>query len=357
MSKTILITGKNGQLGQHLIKFFQDNHPEHKIIATIRHKSYDKQDFIFDDSKVKTELLDLIDSVSIEECIRKNKPDYLFNTSANAFVGESWLCPENHAQVNSLGVVRLLEAIRKFAPECRFVNLGTSEELGCTLDDMGKGSQDENTKIEPKSPYACSKAYARYMIDVYRESYKIYAVQPWTFNFESKLRGEKYVTRKITKGIGRIYRAIKNNEEFSPIELGNLNSYRSWQHASDVASALWLVVNQEFPPKPYVISENDTHSIREFVERAFLYAGINGKWWNINSENPLTEEFILYEPNGLPTKKKIVLVSVNEKFFRPHDVSFLYGNSNKIRQELGWKPQVPLDDLISEMVQWDINNP
>jgi GDPmannose 4,6-dehydratase len=355
--KKALITGKNGQLGQHLVKFFQDEHPDIEIIATVRHKSYDKQDFIFDDSKVQTELLDLTDSVSIEECIRKNKPDYIFNTGANAFVGESWSVPESHAQINALGVVRILEAIRKFCPQSRFVNLGTSEELGCTLDDQYKGAQTEETIIEPKSPYACSKVFARQMIDVYRNSYGIYATQPWTFNFESKLRGEKYVTRKITKGVARIFHSIRNKDwNFQPIELGNLNSFRSWQHASDVAKALWLVANQISTPKPYVISENDTHSIREFVEKAFKAAGINGLWSN-PTDDPLDEEFILAEENGLATKRKITLVSINAKFFRPHDVSFLYGDSTKIRTELGWKPEKTLDDIILEMVENDLKTP
>jgi GDPmannose 4,6-dehydratase len=355
MSKTILVTGKNGQLGQHLVKFFQDEHPDFIVVATIRHKSYDKQEFIFDDSKVITELLDLGDVASIEAIIEKHKPDYIFNTAANAFVGESWTVFESHLLTNGLGVARLLEAVRKFCPECRFVNLGTSEELGCTLED-GQKSQDESTVISPKSPYAASKSYARYMTDIYRESYGLYAVQPWTFNFESKLRGEKYVTRKITKGVARIYHSLKDDKAFEPIKLGNLNSYRSWQHASDVSKALWLVANQESPPKPYVISENNTHPIREFVEKAFKVAGINGVWYNPTGK-PLDEEFILAEENGLATKKKIALISIDQKFFRPSDVDFLYGNSNKIREELGWKPEKTLDGIIWEMVEWDINNP
>ena len=351
----ILVTGKNGQLGQHLVKFFQDEHPDFTVVATIRHKSYDKQQFIFDDSKVITELLDLSDAASIEDVIHKHKPDYVFNTAANAFVGESWTIFESHLLINGLGVARLLEAIRKICPKCRFVNLGTSEELGCTLKGE-KGSQDESTVISPKSPYAASKSYARYITDIYRESYGLYAVQPWTFNFESKLRGEKYVTRKITKGVARIYHALKSGQSFNPINLGNLNSYRSWQHAADVSKALWLVANQKSPPEPYVISENGTHSIREFIEKAFKVAGIYGRWFNPTG-NPLDEEFILTDENGLATKKKITLVSIDQKFFRLSDVDYLYGNSNKIREELGWKPEKTLDDIIFEMVSWDINNP
>ena len=360
MSKSVLITGLNGQLGQHLVKFFQENHPEFKIIGTIRQKSYDNQPKIFDESKIAKETLDLADSASIETIIAKYKPDYIFNTAALAHVGESWHAPLAYAQFDGVAVVHFLEAIRKHSPHSKFLNLGTSEEMGCTLEDSPSGSQDETTKLIPKSPYACAKLYARTMVDVYRNSYNLYAIQPWTFNFESKLRGEKYVTRKITKGVGRIYRAIKNHDwNFKPIELGNLNSYRSWQHAADVAEGLWLILNQQGEPKdwkPYVLSENATHTVREFVEKAFAAAGIKGLWHNFTND-PLDEEFILCEENGLATKKKVTLVKVNPEFFRPHDVSFLFGNSDKIRRELGWLPKKSFEDLLAEMIDWDVNNP
>lgn len=360
MSKSILVTGINGQLGQHLAKFFQENYPEFKVIGTIRQKSYDNQPKIFDESKIVKETLDLADSASIETIIAKYKPDYIFNTAALAHVGESWHAPLAYAQFDGVAVVHFLEAIRKHSPHSKFLNLGTSEEMGCTLEDSPSGSQDESTRLIPKSPYACAKLYARTMVDVYRNSYNLYAIQPWTFNFESKLRGEKYVTRKITKGVGRISRSIKNNDwNFKPIELGNLNSYRSWQHAADVAEGLWLILNQKGEPKdwkPYVLSENATHTVREFVEKAFAAAGIKGVWYN-STDNPLDEEFILCEENGLATKKKVTLVKVNPEFFRPSDVDFLYGDSSKIRKELGWKPKKSFEDLLNEMVEFDLEHP
>jgi GDPmannose 4,6-dehydratase len=361
MSKTIIVTGLNGQLGQHLVKFFQEKLPEFKIVGTVRQKSYDYQPKIFDESKVTKEILDLADSASIETIVSKYKPDYIFNTAALAHVGESWHAPLAYAQFDGVAVVHFLEAIRKHSPNSKFLNLGTSEEMGCTLEDSPNGSQDETTRLVPKSPYACAKLYARTMVDVYRNSYNIYAIQPWTFNFESKLRGEKYVTRKITKGVGRIYRALKDkNWDFEPISLGNVNSHRSWQHAADVAEGLWLIVNQPGEPKdwkPYVLSENATHTVREFVEKAFRKAGIIGKWFNLTPENPLTEEFILCGDDGLPTKKKVVLVNISKDFFRPHDVDFLFGRSDKIRQELGWTPKYSFDDLLEEMVLHDLKNP
>jgi len=357
MFKTILITGLNGQLGQHLALFFQENHPDFKVVGTVRHKSYDKQPKIYDPSKVFVDVLDLYDSISIETVIKRHKPDYIFNSSANAFVGESWILAEQHFNVNCLGVLKLLEAVKNHSPHSRFINMGTSEELGCTLEDSPNGAQNEETKISPKSPYAVSKVAARHIIDVYRNSYNLYAIQPWTFNFESKLRGEKYVTRKITKGVGRINRAIQNKESFKPIELGNLNSSRSWQHAADVSEGLWLIANQDGEPKdwkPYVLSENATHTIREFVEKAFAIAGISGSWIG----EGLEEKFIIDNYlNEIGELKSQVLVSVNPEFFRPSDVDYLYGCSDKIRCELGWKPKKTFEDLLEEMVNWDVNNP
>lgn len=376
MSKTIMITGQNGQLGQHLIKFFQNNYPEYKVIGTVRHKSYDKQPKIYDESKLITELLELTDSVSVEECIKKHKPDYLINTSANAFVGESWLLPESQLDTTGVGVLRILEAIRKYSPETRFLNLGSSEEMGCVIEDAHNGSQDETTKLNPRSPYACAKVLARNIIDTYRQSYKLYAVQPWNFNFESELRGEKYFTRKITKGVSRIYHAIKNQQSFAPIEVGNLNSYRSWQHAEDVAEGLWLILNQEqhrddlkalnftrevkTPAywsdkiKPYVLSENQTHPLKEFVEKAFAVAGIYGYWEGEGLQEKFIIENHLIEEYNL---KSWVLISVNPEFFRPNEVSFLFGNSNKAREELGWVPKVSFEQLVERMTLNDLNNP
>ncbi len=375
MSKTVLITGQNGQLGQHLIKFFQQNYPEYKTIGTVRHKSYDKQPKIYDESKLVTELLELSDSVSVEECVKKHKPDYLINTSANAFVGESWLLPESQLDTTGIGVLRILEAIRKHSPETRFLNLGSSEEMGCTLDDAPNGSQDETTRLNPRSPYACAKVLARNIIDTYRQSYKLYAVQPWNFNFESELRGEKYFTRKISKGVSRIYHAIKNREPFAPIEVGNLNSYRSWQHAEDVAEGLWLILNQEQyredlkaltstrevknsafwsdKIKPYVLSENQTHPLKEFIEKAFKVVGIYGFWEGEGLQEKFIVENSLIEEHEL---KSWTLISVNPEFFRLNEVSYLYGNSNKARQELNWKPKVSFEQLVERMVLSDLKS-
>ena len=177
-----IVTGANGQLGQFLIKYLQDNEPDLNIIGTVRHKSYDKQSYIFNRQKVILELMELSDVHCIESLICKYKPRYFVNTAANAFVGESWKVPVQQIELNTLGVLHQLEAIRKHSPHTRFFNMGTSEEFG---NDVNDGLlQNEKTLINPKSPYGCAKAAARYLVNTYRNSYNLYALQGWTFNFE-----------------------------------------------------------------------------------------------------------------------------------------------------------------------------
>ena len=370
--KNFIITGINGQLGQFLAKYLLENQPDINIIGTIRHKSYDNQPYIFDTKKITFELMDLCDVHSIDNLIAKYKPAYMVNSAANAFVGESWAVPVQHLEQNAIGVLHQLEAIRKHSPNTRYFNMGTSEEFGNDLND-GK-LQDEKTKIDPKSPYGCSKAAARYLINIYRKSYGLYAIQNWTYNFESELRGDKYITKKITKGVARICLDLKRNRDFTPIEVGNINSYRSWQFCGDVADSIWRCLNQELynkgladyltiksengktrineesflssKIKEYVVSSPECHSIRELIEVSFKEAGIDGEWNNDGSGNPLYE---IYRTKD----KKHTLVSINKKYFRPSDVTFLNGDSSLIQKELGFKSTLSFKELIKRMVDWD----
>jgi GDPmannose 4,6-dehydratase len=363
IQKNIIITGINGQLGQFLAKYLQEREPEVQIIGTIRHKSYDNQPYIFDKTKAIIELMDLSDVHSIENLIIKYKPNFFVNTAANAFVGESWAVPVQHIEQNTIGVLHQLEAIRKHSPLTRYFNMGTSEEFGCR---ENNGLQDESTIISPKSPYGCSKAAARYLISVYRKSYGLYAVQNWTFNFESELRGEKYVTKKVTMGVVKIHNEIRSGKQPNPIEIGNLDSHRSWQFCGDVADSIWKCLNQEkynksfkaFDSlcseqslkqlstliKEYVVSAPETHSIRELIETSFSNVGIEGNWHG----SGVNEKFI--------SKDNITLVIVNPKFLRPVDVTFLNGDAKSIQNDLGWKPTLSFKDLIQRMVSWDLTN-
>lgn len=367
--KKIIITGINGQLSQYLAKYLLENEPDIQIIGTIRHKSYDNQEYIFDISKIKFELMDLADCHSIENLIIKYKPEYFVNTAANAFVGESWAVPVQHVELNTLGVLHQLEAIRKHSPRTRYFNMGTSEEFGCR---ENNGLQNEDTKIDPKSPYGCSKAAARYFISVYRKSYGLYAIQNWTFNFESPLRGPKYVTKKITTGVAKIKHQIENNLPITPIELGNIFSVRSWQYAGDVAVSVWRSLNQEvFNPslkeiyktfegdaekyqfnwlvnniKEYVVSVSESFTVKDFVEKSFSSAEIKGFWTFIPNDDKSWEYRLL--------DKQDVLVKINPNYFRPLDVTFLNGDASMIKKDLNWSPTLNLDEIVDCMVKYDI---
>lgn len=354
MAKIAVITGANGQLAQYLIKFLQENEPDIQIVGTLRHKSFDNQEYIFDKSKVIFELMDLSDVSSINQLVIKYKPDYFINTAANAYVGESWRLVYQQMEINCIGVLHQLEAIRKYSPSTRYLQSGTSEEFAC-IENNGM-PQDEKTPLNPRSPYGCAKVASRLLLNVYRDTYKLYAVMNWTFNFESKIRGEKYLTRKVTKGVARIHHALKRGEDFAPIKLGNIYSYRSWQHASDVARGIWMSLNQKDYRKDiksgelwelhdYVFSESDTHSIKDFVQAAFQEAGIWGYWIN----QGLQEKFI-QENDGK------ILIEISEEFFRPLDVTYLYGDATKAKEELGWKPKISFKELVKEMVESDIKN-
>ena len=368
MSKNIIITGVNGQLGQFIVKYLLENQADINIIGTIRHKSYDDQKYIFDKSKITFELMDLTDVHSIENLIIKYKPDYFVNCAANAFVGDSWKVPIQHMEQNCIGVLHQLEAIRKHSPYTRYFNMGTSEEFGNT--NIG-GFQDETTPLDPKSPYGASKAAARHLISVYRKSYNLYAIQNWTFNFESEMRGYQYVTKKITMGVARIKDAIDNNVEIIPIELGNLNSSRSWQFCGDVADSIWKSLNQEkfridlrgigeFDGidtmyydlsrniKEYVVSSPECHTIRELVEESFKCVGIDNLVWDGDG----VDEVLWYKDiSGNPHK----LIKINPIYFRPVDVTFLNGNSALIQKELGWKPTLTFKQLVKRMVDYDVS--
>lgn len=354
---SIIITGANGQGAQYFIKYLQENQPLIKIIATLRHKTSRQESYIFDTSKVIFELMDLSDGASIENLITKYKPDYFVNYAANAFVGESWSVPHQHFQINTLAVLYMMEAIRKYSSHTRFYSSGTSEEFGVKKQ---TGPQNESTLISPRSPYGASKAAARNIVNVWRESYNLYAVQGWTFNFESPLRDEKYLPRKVSKGVARIKYALDQKIFPFAMELGNINSSRSWQHASDVADGVWRMLNQDlYNPnfdgivKDYVLSSSDTHKVRDLVTLAFKFAGIDGNWLQpTDHKNFPEEEIFVHETNN----EGIILVRINPKFYRPNDVTFLYGDSTAIQKDLGWKITKSFEDIVREMTLFDIKN-
>lgn len=347
MSKCI-VTGVTGQAGSYFADFLLVG--GHEVIGTCRRLSVPNTTNIksfFNDPFFSMESMDLGDSHSIDSLILKHKPDYFINCAANSFVANSWICPEQHIDYNCNGVIRQLEAIRKHSPHTRYINFGSSEEFG----DVAYSPQDEKHPARARSIYGVSKVAARQAIKVYRESYDLYALQCWCFNYESSRRGEEFVTRKITKNVGRIVNELSQGITPEPLQVGNVNSSRDWSHAKDIVNGVWLMLNQDKKKaKEYVFSSGLTHTIRSFIELAFGEVGIVGEWRG----EGLEEEYILTNFQGLTRTPKIPLVVINPKFFRPAEVDLLHGDSSLARKELGWKPNISFKQLVSEMVNKDL---
>jgi GDPmannose 4,6-dehydratase len=345
----IIVTGILGQDGANMVEYLLKNTTS-EIYGMIRRSS--NPNFVncsafINNSRFKLVYGDLSDSVSIDNLVREIQPDYFINFGAQSFVGCSWNIPLQTFDINATGVARCLEAIRRFKPNCRFYSAGSSEEFG----DVTTIPQDINHPIRPRSPYGASKAACRHLVKVYRESYNLYAIHGILFNHEGTKRGEEFVTRKITKGVARIYHAIKNGKSFDPIELGNLDAKRDWSDSEDFVDGVWKMLNQE-APKDYVLSSNETHSIREFIEIAFNEAGIDGVWHgsNINEEYSVSTKYAIAND---PISS--ILVKINEKFYRPAEVDLLMGDSTPARKELGWSPNVDFKALVKKMVAHDIS--
>jgi GDPmannose 4,6-dehydratase len=354
--KTVVITGVTGQDGSHMVDFLLKN-TDLLIFGGVRRLSVYNHENIKHINSDRFHLInfDLTDAHAIARTVEKLQPDYFINFAAQSFVASSWDFARQTWQANSTSVLDILEAIRLYKPSCRLYQAGSSEEFG----NVAYVPQDEKHPLRPRSPYGASKAAARQLIKVYRDSYNLYAIQGWLFNHEGTRRGEEFVTRKITKGVARINDAIKENKNFDPIELGNIEAKRDWSDAEDFVEGVWMMLNQEScnpnyngTPEEYVFSSNETHTIREFVEKAFKYVGIEGHWIHINDGRPEDEIFCRKKSDG----KYEVLVKINRKFYRPAEVELLLGDSTRARNELGWKPKISFDNLVKKMVDFDIEN-
>jgi GDPmannose 4,6-dehydratase len=335
--KTILITGVTGQDGSHMVDYLLKNAPDYLIFGGVRRLSVKNHDNIkhIDNHRFKLINLDITDSHSIEEAVTTYKPDYFINFAANSFVGTSWSMPANHMNTNTMGVLYCLEAIRKYSPLTKFYNAGSSEQFG----DVLYSPQDENHPFRPRSPYGASKCAAHHLVKVYRESYNLYAVQGILFNHEGIRRGEEFVTRKITKNVVRIKKAMEAGCSFNPLILGNINSKRDWSDAEDFVDGVWKMLNQQ-KPQDYVLASGETHTIKEFVEEAFSCVGIKGIWLGEGLDEKYTWE----------VDKKTTLVTISEYYYRPAEVELLMGNAVRAKKELNWVPKSNFFDLVNKMI-------
>jgi len=346
--KVIIITGVSGQDGSHMVDFLLKN-TDYVIFGGVRRLSVYNHENIKHIKSDKFFLInfDLTDSHSISRIIEKLQPDYFINFAAQSFVGSSWDFPKQTWSTNSTAVLDILEAIRLYKPSCRLYQAGSSEEFG----NVEFSPQNEQHPLKPRSPYGASKAACRQLVKVYRDSYNLYAIQGWLFNHEGTRRGEEFVTRKITKNVSRIYHSIKNNEDFAPLELGNIDAQRDWSDAEDFVEGIWMMLNQDKynlnytgTPKEYVLASNETHTIKEFAEKAFMFAGIKGQWIGKDSDLKFID------------KDNKILIQINQNLYRPAEVDLLWGDASIAKNELNWKPKSNFDMLVKKMVEHDIKN-
>ena len=324
-----LITGITGQDGSYLAELLLEKGYEvHGIIRRSSLINTDRIDHIYD--RIKLHYGDLTDSTNIVRVIQSVKPDEIYNLGAQSHVKVSFEIPEYTGQVDALGTLRILEAVCLLGMEdrIRIYQASTSELYG-----LGQEvPQKETTPFYPRSPYGVAKLYGFWIVKNYRESYGLHASSGILFNHESPRRGETFVTRKITRGLSRLSTGQQNI-----LSLGNLNARRDWGHAKDFVEAMWLMLQQD-QPDDYVIATGEQYSVREFVEEAAPYFGMNIVW-----EGEGLDEVGIDRTTG----RKVI--EVNPKYFRPAEVETLLGDASKAKEKLGWEPKTSFKQLVEDM--------
>jgi len=341
MPKRALITGITGQDGAYLAELLlAKGYEVHGIKRRASSFNTDRIDHLYQDPHERNVRLrlhygDLTDATNLIRIIQEVQPDEIYNLAAQSHVAVSFETPEYTANADAVGTLRLLEAIRilNLREKARFYQASTSEMFGKVLETP----QRETTPFYPRSPYGVAKVYGHWITVNYREAYGLYACSGILFNHESPLRGETFVTRKITRGLTRIREGLD-----STLYLGNLNSLRDWGHARDYVRAQWLML-QQAAPEDFVIASGIQHSVREFVTRAAAYLDMQLDW----EGEGLDEQ-------GIDTKTGRVIVKVDPRYFRPTEVESLLGDATRARAKLGWKPEISFDTLVKDMVDTDL---
>jgi len=339
--KTAFITGITGQDGAYLAEFLlEKGYMVHGLKRRASSFNTDRVDHLYqdpheEDVRFVLHYGDLTDSTNLIRIIQEIQPDEVYNLAAQSHVAVSFETPEYTANADALGTLRLLEAIRILGLEekTRFYQASTSELFG----KVQEIPQTEKTPFYPRSPYAVAKLYSYWIAVNYREAYNIYACNGILFNHESPVRGETFVTRKITRALARIKLGLQQD-----VYLGNLNSKRDWGHAKDYVQMQWLMLQQEVP-EDYVIATGVQHSVREFVEIAAAELGMSIVWQG----EGLAEI-------GIEQKSGRTIVRVDPRYFRPTEVETLLGNPAKAKEQLGWEPLISFEELVREMVIEDL---
>jgi GDPmannose 4,6-dehydratase len=341
MSRRALITGITGQDGAYLAELLLGKGYEvHGIKRRSSSFNTDRIDHLYQDphepgARMHLHYGDLTDATNVVRVIQTVQPDEIYNLAAQSHVAVSFETPEYTANADALGTLRILEAIRILGLEqrSRFYQASTSEMFGKVLETP----QRETTPFYPRSPYAAAKVYGHWITVNYREAYGLYACSGILFNHESPLRGETFVTRKITRALARIHAGLEKR-----LYLGNLDSLRDWGHARDYVRAQWLMLQQP-EPDDFVIATGEQHSVREFVVRAAAELGMSIEWRGAGTAE-----------QGVDAASGRIIVEVDPRYHRPTEVASLLGDASKARAKLGWQPEISFDELVKEMVASDL---
>lgn len=350
--KKALITGITGQDGSYLTELLiSKGYQVHGIIRRSSSFNTKRIDHIYQDphEEHRTMILhygDLTDSSNLNRILEKVQPDEIYNLAAQSHVGVSFQVPEYTAEVDAVGTLRFLDAIKETGVPAKFYQASTSELFG----KVQEIPQSEKTPFYPRSPYGAAKLYAFWITVNYREAYNLYACNGILFNHESPRRGETFVTRKITRAVTRICAGLQQK-----LFLGNLNAKRDWGYAPEFVEAMWKMLQQP-KPEDYVIATGETHSVREFVEESFAYFGIEIRWQGEGKN----EKGIVVKVNNSEigqmvkkVKEGDVVVEIDPRYYRPTEVDILVGDISKAKEKLGWEPKVRFKELVKIMVEAD----
>ncbi len=337
--KKALITGITGQDGSYLTELLLDKGYEvHGIVRRSSSFNTDRIDHLYKDRhetgvKMFLHYGDLTDSSNLNRIVEKIHPDEIYNLGAQSHVQVSFEVPEYTAEVDALGTLRLLDAIRETGVNCRFYQASTSELYG----KVQEVPQTETTPFYPRSPYAVAKQYGYWIVKNYRESYGLHASNGILFNHESPRRGETFVTRKITMAVARISRGQQKC-----LYMGNINALRDWGYAPDYVQMMWMMLQQD-QPDDYVVATGEMHTVREFIEKAFEHVGIDIEW-----KGEGTDEVGENKATG------DIIVRIDPRYYRPAEVEQLLGDPAKARKKLGWEPKVKFEELVKIMTEGDL---
>jgi len=350
MTKKALITGITGQDGSYLTELLLSKDYEvHGLIRRSSTFNTERIDHIYADphdpnAKLFLHYGDITDSGQLTNLIYNIQPDEIYHLAAQSHVRVSFDMPEFTGDVTGIGTTRLLEAVRRSGIKTKYYQASSSEMFGDT-----PPPQNEETPFRPRSPYSAAKVYAYWMVKNYREGYGMFAVNGILFNHESPRRGETFVTRKITRALARIKYGLQDK-----LFLGNLEAKRDWGYAPDFVEAMWLMLQQD-KPDDYVIATGETHSVREFINLAFNYAGIEIEW---KGKGTNEKGVVRSLTSSLTSTLNVgdVLIDIDQRYFRPLEVESLQGDASKAKKKLNWEPKVKFKELVRIMVDADIKN-